>query len=171
MIASPSFTNLYGYAADHFNRLRAQARMASLLTKALGRNRALQVLLDRASVDLQNKRYMGIHNIPTDRIVGTLGRNADFDGNFRPLKGHLRDRWVNAFIRLGSDGWAPIVVHKVGETYYVEDGHHRVSVARFEGMMFIEAEVWDHPCRTVQPCICRSMGRMAGTPVGVCAAD
>jgi hypothetical protein len=34
-----------------------------------------------------------------------------------------------------------VVLYKVGEVYFVVDGHHRVSVARKQGQIFIEAEV------------------------------
>jgi hypothetical protein len=33
------------------------------------------------------------------------------------------------------------VLYKVGEVYFVVDGHHRVSVAREQGQLYIEAEV------------------------------
>ena len=34
-----------------------------------------------------------------------------------------------------------MVLYKVGEVYFVVDGHHRVSVARQQGQIYIEAEV------------------------------
>jgi ParB-like chromosome segregation protein Spo0J len=34
-----------------------------------------------------------------------------------------------------------VVLYKVGEVYFVVDGHHRVSVAREQGQLYIEAEV------------------------------
>jgi hypothetical protein len=34
-----------------------------------------------------------------------------------------------------------VVLYKVGEVYFVVDGHHRVSVARQQGQEFIDAEV------------------------------
>jgi hypothetical protein len=46
-------------------------------------------------------------------------------------------------------------VHKVGDHYYVEDGHHRVSVARALGIAFIQAKVWEYPSeikKTTKPC-------------------
>ena len=33
------------------------------------------------------------------------------------------------------------MLYKVGEVYFVVDGHHRVSVAREQGQIYIEAEV------------------------------
>ena len=35
----------------------------------------------------------------------------------------------------------PVVLYKVGEVYFVVDGHHRVSVAREQGQTFIDAEI------------------------------
>ncbi|MGE5775088.1 MAG: hypothetical protein ACM33V_02650, partial [Chloroflexota bacterium] len=35
----------------------------------------------------------------------------------------------------------PVVLYKVGQVYFVVDGHHRVSVARQQGQLYIEAEV------------------------------
>ncbi len=33
------------------------------------------------------------------------------------------------------------MLYKVGEAYFVEDGNHRVSVARYQGVEWIDAEV------------------------------
>ena len=57
---------------------------------------------------------------------------------------------MNVYLSLEGRIWDPIVVHKVGEQYYVEDGHHRVSVARSLGRTFIEAKVWEYPVQIMQ---------------------
>jgi hypothetical protein len=46
-------------------------------------------------------------------------------------------------VRSQGAGWLPIEVIKVGNDYFVVDGHHRTSVARSAGMAFIDAEVWE----------------------------
>ena len=38
-------------------------------------------------------------------------------------------------------GLPPVQLIRVGETFFVQDGHHRVSVARARGELDIEAEV------------------------------
>jgi uncharacterized protein (DUF1015 family) len=43
-----------------------------------------------------------------------------------------------------TTGWPPIRVYQVGNLYFVEDGHHRVSVARQLGLKLIEAEIWEY---------------------------
>lgn len=144
MLLTLSLTNMRSYVINEFNALQRQAARNFLLTKILRKANSPRNFEDDRALRLQTRRYLGIQNVPVAQIVGTLGRSADFDGSFRPLKKHLRERWVNAFLQLDTSRWLPIVVHKLGEYYYVEDGHHRVSVAQFVGMQFIEAEVWDH---------------------------
>jgi hypothetical protein len=88
-------------------------------------------------------------------IVGTLNRDSDFDTHFRPLKKHNIDRWVNAYILREQDGWSPIIVHKLGDEFFVEDGHHRVSVAYDIGMEYIEAKVWEYAIQTPTVVTCQ----------------
>jgi ParB-like chromosome segregation protein Spo0J len=42
-------------------------------------------------------------------------------------------------------GFPPIEVYKVGNDYFILDGHHRASVARYLGNRFIEAYVTEWP--------------------------
>ena len=117
----------------------------------------------------EGRKYLGMQTIPVAAITGSVGRSRDFDRHFRPLKKHLRDRWAGAYLRSGTDSWPPISVNKVGETYFVEDGHHRVSVANFLGKNYIQAEVWEYSCRTEQAdtcqndvqCMCSNLGMTA----------
>jgi hypothetical protein len=147
----PSFTSSRNAALNKFDALRVRALRDLLITKIWRLENGPKIFSEHVTVKLQNKRFAGIQEIRIDQIVGTLSRESDFDKKFRPLKKHLRDRWARTLLLLHSDGWQPIVVHKVGECYYVEDGHHRVSVAQAVGMLFIEAEVWDHShCRAPQ---------------------
>ncbi|HSJ88421.1 MAG TPA: hypothetical protein VK909_14515, partial [Anaerolineales bacterium] len=154
MLPSASFTNAHTLAKNEFNSIRVRALGTSWIAKILHRDNRPKQFTDTGLVKYQNKHFTGIQNIQVDRIIGTFSREADFDKNFRPLKKHLCDRWIHTLLRLRTDGWQPILIHKVGEYYYVEDGHHRVSVARATGMIFIEAEVWDHSyCQLRQaPC-------------------
>jgi len=101
-----------------------------------------------------SRKLVGIKDIRVAEIVGTLNRETDFDSRFRPLKKHNEERWINIYILNEQDGWSPIVVHKVGEQYFVEDGHHRVSVARATGMEFIEAKVWEYAVKPRQSEVC-----------------
>jgi hypothetical protein len=87
------------------------------------------------------RRYLGIRPIPVDAIVGTDGRGRDFDREFRARRPDVRER-RRLVERAFSDGsFPPIAVQKLGEAYFVVDGHHRVAVARRLGVETIDAEV------------------------------
>lgn len=86
--------------------------------------------------------YRGIKTVRVDQIAGSLNRYHEFDRVFLPASDTLAERWqrVNrAFYQEVS--LPPVVLYKVGQVYFVVDGHHRVSVAREQGQIEIEAEV------------------------------
>ena len=86
--------------------------------------------------------YRGVKTVLVDQIAGSLNRYHEFDSVFLPASDQLADRWqsVNrAFYQEIS--LPPVVLYKVGQVYFVVDGHHRVSVARQQGQIYIEAEV------------------------------
>jgi hypothetical protein len=81
----------------------------------------------------------GVREIPIDAIVGTFdpGRAREFDRCFRPVE-RARRRWLRVWM---ADELPPISVMKVGESYALLDGHHRVSVALARGATTIPAIV------------------------------
>ena len=87
----------------------------------------------------------GVRQIPIDAIVGSVGRYTDFTRTFLPRRANYRERWAGvktAFLE-ESAGLPPIEVYKVGEAYFVIDGNHRVSIAKQEKFISIEARVID----------------------------
>lgn len=81
----------------------------------------------------------GEYPVPLDDIIGTVARTGDFDRLFRPRNRALRERW-ESLARQPVDH--PLVrLVRVGEVYFVEDGHHRISVARARGTTHIAARV------------------------------
>ena len=140
----PTFTNLRSYTSYTFSELRMRALRDTLWAKWTGRSSSLATFPTEVQQDRPNKKLLGLKEIPVDQIIGSLHRVTDFDDQFRPLKKHLLDRWVDTFISLNRDEWAPILVHKIGEQYYVVDGHLRISVARATGLVFIEAKIWEY---------------------------
>ncbi|MBE2195683.1 MAG: hypothetical protein IAE83_16035 [Anaerolinea sp.] len=95
---------------------------------------------------LRDERYLGLREIPLDKIVGSVGRYNDFTRTFLPRTNAVRSRWqrLDALAR-GMEGFPPIEAYKVGEVYFVSDGNHRVSVARQLGSVTIEAYVTELP--------------------------
>src|ERR687897_1115847 len=89
-----------------------------------------------------NRRRLGLKDVEVSKIVGSVGRHEDFDRAFMPTKASLAERWkrVDRAFHRGLD--LPAVrLYKIGDSYFVEDGNHRVSVARYQGVETIEAEV------------------------------
>src|SRR5680860_594813 len=90
----------------------------------------------------RGERSLGLQLIPLDQIVGSVDKVRDFDRRFRPTSERSRQRWERLAekSRLG-EYLPPIDVYKLGNLYFVRDGHHRVSVARAQGADQIEAYV------------------------------
>ena len=90
----------------------------------------------------RGERQLGVKVISLDQIVGSVDKVKDFDRRFRPTSDRSRQRWEQLAqkSRLG-EYLPPIDVYKLGNLYFVIDGHHRVSVARAQGDPKIEAFV------------------------------
>jgi hypothetical protein len=87
------------------------------------------------------RRYLGVREIPLDAVVGTDGRAGAFTRDFRPLHAFSRDRLRSLQAAFADGGFPPIVAVKLGGTYFVIDGHHRVALARRGGAEMIDADV------------------------------
>ena len=86
--------------------------------------------------------YRGLHTVRIDQIAGSLNRYHQFDRAFLPVQDNTEERWKSVDRAFYEDiSLPPVVLYKVGQVYFVVDGHHRVSVARQQGQVFIEAEV------------------------------
>ena len=89
-----------------------------------------------------NSVNLGIKEIPLDKIVGSVEKYADFDKNFVPKNNVVKQRWINIYIGYTSDSMLPtVILYKIKDNYYVYDGNHRVSVAKFLNFATIEAQV------------------------------
>ena len=151
----PQLMNLRGSLIEKFYALQTPAWRDSIWAKLTGQSTTLVIFPEEAPQKSPNRRLLGVLDIPTEKITGTLNRQKDFDHKFRPLKSNLRDRWVNVYLARENGGWGPISVHKIGDQYFVEDGHHRVSIARSLGMGFIQAKVWEYAAERKQTRKCQ----------------
>jgi hypothetical protein len=96
----------------------------------------------RRAARLEGQSYTGLKDVPIADIRGSVGRPNDFDASFLPVKPQLRKRWaqLDEAMRRGEPV-PPIEVYRLGDVYFVKDGHHRVSVARHLGWKTIPARV------------------------------
>lgn len=93
--------------------------------------------------------------IALDAVVGSVARAEDFDSEFRPVRRTDRWRQVRRLFREGSHP-PPIEVLRLGEAYFVVDGHHRVAAARELGWSVLPAHVrW--VCTVAFACACLSL--------------
>ena len=96
----------------------------------------------RRALGAYNRVRLGRRVVPVEKIVGSVGRSGDFDPDFLPARASVRTKWKRidrAFHR--GEELPPATLFKLGDAYFVEDGNHRVSVARFQGVGWIDAEV------------------------------
>lgn len=165
----PSTTSLRSFISYKFSVLRLHALRSRFLSKLTGTYLGLPIFSEQDRRISPSRKMVGVKNIRVSKIVGTLNRDSDFDSHFRPIKKHNADRWINAYLLHEQDGWSPIIVHKLGDEYFVEDGHHRVSVANEIGMEFIEAKVWEYAVQNQITVSCEPACCMEKTPSKVYA--
>jgi hypothetical protein len=97
------------------------------------------------SVPASGAMYRGRRTVELSRIVGSVGKHEQFDQNFMPLPRTPAEKWkrIDRAFRRGQELPAVSLLELHGD-YFVNDGHHRVSVARFHGAEWIDAEVTEY---------------------------
>lgn len=89
-----------------------------------------------------NSVHLGIKEVPLDKIIGSVEKYTDFDKNFAPKNNVVKQRWINIYVGyIGESMLPPVILYKIKDNYYVYDGNHRISVAKFLNFASIEAEV------------------------------
>ena len=115
-------------------------RLWAFLTRQPRRLMELDETLCCANV--RNVHYAGTQPVAINRIRGTEGKANEFDAGFHPLKEASRSRWLGvAMERLRGNDLPPVDLVDVDGIYYVRDGHHRISVARSMGQVYIDAVI------------------------------
>jgi hypothetical protein len=128
---------------EQYRKLHWRAVRRKLWSALTGRCHCLLNLHDvRPNGRQQARSYAGVREVSLAQIRGSEGRSSDFDADFRPLKTHNQERWVNMAVAYRQGvSLPPVQLVQVGDSYFVRDGHHRISVARTLGQQEIEAEV------------------------------
>jgi hypothetical protein len=137
-----------------FTAARRRARIRRLrakLRKRTGTGTLLAFEERRRSMRAYGGVWRGRDTVELARIVGSAGKHDWFDGAFMPLRALSRERWkrIDRAFRLGHD-LPPVILYRLGDLYFVKDGHHRVSVARFHGAEWIDAEITEFRTRSAE---------------------
>jgi hypothetical protein len=133
-----------------FTRARRRARLRALgarLRSEHSSNRLLSFDDVRRELAANNRLYRGTRVVEVEEIIGSVGRWRDFDRSFLPARASVGHKWKRidrAFHR--TEDLPPVKLYKLEEAYFVVDGHHRVSVARYHDVPTVEAAVVEfHP--------------------------
>jgi len=126
-------------------------------------NRLLSFDDVRRELAAKNRLQRGTRVVEVDEIVGSVGRWRDFDRSFLPASASMAERWkrIDKAFQRGED-LPPVELYEIGDSYFVMDGHHRVSVARYHDVPTLEAAVAQfHPKRLAGPAPATAKSRQA----------
>lgn len=135
-------------SSSDYARARAKGIVKRLIgTVILRPNRLISLVEVKNGRVYRGQIYRGTQTIPLSRIIGSVNRALDFDRDFNPLSGSTADRWESVNRAYLNDvPLPPIELQKVVDNYFIIDGHHRVSVARYHKAEYIDAIVIDSIC-------------------------
>ena len=154
MMAVVDLMNLEDQVEKEFTVARRRARLGRLKMLLLRRSTRSTLLSPdaiRRTVPDSGAMYGGRRTLEVLRIVGSMGKHEQFDMNFMPLAKASPEKWkrIDRAFRLGVE-LPPVSLLELGGDYFVIDGNHRVSVARFHGVEWIDAEVTEVKSRTTR---------------------
>jgi uncharacterized ParB-like nuclease family protein len=132
-----------------FKSARRTALIQDILAQLAGRSDDLlsfEQVRDQLHLSEPTDRA-SLQEIPLDRIVGSVGRYRDFNREFLPRAQIDAGRWTRIERLRRRVDLPPIDVFQVGDVYFVQDGNHRVSVARARNQETIWAHVIEIPAR------------------------
>jgi hypothetical protein len=135
-------------AQRQFRKVHRRAATQTFLKRFLGHCAQLW------SFDEALKSFRGavmgqrkLQDICLGQVLGSVGRVRDYTPDFLPKISHDEHRWVQISRAInGFSGVPPIEVYHLNGHYFVQDGHHRVSVLKSMGVPCTEAYVTEvHP--------------------------
>jgi len=131
---------------DDFLRARRRQVLARLVQRLRREPDDVNLILPfdevAAALGRKGERPLGLQTIQLDSVVGTVDSRRDFDRRFRPTSSRVRQRWERlALAERRGESIPPIDVYRIGDMYFVVDGHHRVSIALATGQKTIDAYV------------------------------
>ncbi len=132
-------------AEDKFYQMRRKGAMQGWWARIFGKDNDLMPFHEVLKL-VRNRRISKVERqaVPLDKIIGSEGRYQDFTRAFFPKEGANKERWKRLDQALNKlETLPPVELYKIGDAYFVRDGHHRVSVARANGLKEIDAYVYE----------------------------
>jgi hypothetical protein len=113
------------------------------LSRLIGRSSRLKELSElNDQYRFVSYHPLGVQSVKIDDIIGSENRADDFDDRFLPVKNHNAERWVKiAELTLLNMTLPAVDLIKLNDAYFVRDGHHRISVAKYFGQNHIDANI------------------------------
>jgi nucleotide-binding universal stress UspA family protein len=141
-VSEPSNVGYWSALRD-FHEARRRAALEEIMARMSGKSVDLLSYEEvRQKLKAGGSISRGLRDIPLNAIVGSVGRYTDFTRSFMPRRDSDRERWARVKAKVTDmEGLPPIEVYQIGEAYFVQDGNHRVSVARELGATHIQAYV------------------------------
>lgn len=129
-------------AARHdFQKLRRHATLRGLVNRLTKRPLTLCPFQTPKGYSLL-KSAKRLQEVCLDDVSGSVGRAQSYTGDFLPRQSVDEERWARVRLAVDSDmGVPPIELLELNGVYYVEDGHHRVSVFKYLKVRSVEAYV------------------------------
>ncbi len=158
---------------SEFNQAKMSGLWETAFNRLIGRQTHL-LSIAKTTKDLHHepKTHLGLQDIPIKAIRGSVSRAQDFTRRFRPQFGNTgsKDRWRMIYtLAATGKGFPPVELYKVDKVYFVNDGHHRISVAKHLGWRTIQANVTEFDSSVIYPADARQIPP-ALFVAGVCCA-
>lgn len=129
-------------AEQAFERARHKARREDRYRRSRGENPCMKSFFEVLGSGIVRPVAEGVRAIDISRIVGSVAKPCAFTRSFQPRSDDLRARWKRAYgITRQLRGYDPVDLYRVGEEFFVEDGHFRISVVKSLGGRSIEASI------------------------------
>ena len=124
-----------------FEQARHRGQFYHLIGTLIGKPRELICFDTYVAQNKHNAKQLA-SPIPINQIRGSISRIREFDCDFYPLTDDDSMRWLRiASMMLQEKTLPPVELICVDGVYFVIDGHHRISVSRMLGYIYIDALV------------------------------
>ena len=103
MANSHNYQQRLNEGRSKFQSVYNKAFWRELLSQLTGRHTDLLNFDEiRSRLHLHEEHYEGVHDVPLEQIVGSVGRYKDFTATFLPRKSGMKERWSRVYALANS---------------------------------------------------------------------